>query len=187
MTIEEGHIVTNPTEIENKEKDDVLGILENEGYITQPFVNGTTTGIRFQGIPNTKGVHVDIVHILDLRKVRFSRAILGMKAAVLEKTHRSLESILSKFELEDRYEEKKLRTLNGRIILPMLKSKNLRQFSLVHDTRNVFVVTEDLGTSIDFSWLTKRDHIVSVSQLSMALKGNVASIKEVGKFVEKEK
>lgn len=187
MTIEGEQSVSNITQNKTVEKEDVIAILERADYLTKSYVNGLTTGLRFQGLPSTKGVHVDVVHILDLRKVNFGKAVLGMKAAVLEKTHRSISSILSEFEYIEQYEEKSLRTFSGRINLPMLRSKNLRHSSLIHHTRNVFVVTTDLGSTLDFSWLTRRDHIVDLSQLAMALKSNVVSQKDVSSFIVQEK
>jgi hypothetical protein len=180
-------VETNEQEIHDEELGDIQQILKEYSYQFRTYPNGLTTGIRFKGIPGTRGVLVEILHVIDLRVASFGGTNLARKSAILARTNRSTDSILTDFKMQDRYVEKRVWTIQGRITMKMLRTKNLRTSSLIHQTINVYVVHGGVGTGIDFSWLTDRDHIVSIDELHRSLKGDVFSVKELQDFVISEK
>ena len=73
---------------------DISRSLKLTGHVTTRYANGLTLGVRMEAIPGTRGVHVDIVFVLDLREAAFGKGGLAMRAAVLETVNRDLDRVL---------------------------------------------------------------------------------------------
>jgi hypothetical protein len=174
----------------HEEVTDIISILKKHDYVTVPPANGMTVGIRFQGVPHTRGVHADVVFVLDLREMSYSRAQLSMKTALLDKLNRGVEVILKDMDAADRYNERVLRTVKGKIRLQMLKSKNLRSCSLLHETRTIYIVTPEGGSTVDFSWLQENKRMVTINEFPtklFELKTNPLSQENMQKLITSEK
>ncbi|MFX1369688.1 MAG: hypothetical protein ACFFAY_13920, partial [Promethearchaeota archaeon] len=71
------------------------GDLQALRHYTCEYPNGLCCGVRLEAIPGTRGVHVDVVHVLDLREAEFGNSGLAMRAAILEGVNRPLSRILA--------------------------------------------------------------------------------------------
>ena len=159
-SIEEMEVEENETvekKVEDEEVSDIQRVLEDASFRVRIYPNGITTGFRFKGIPRTRGVHVEVVHVIDLRIASFGTTNFARKSAILARTNRDIGSILAEHKMHDRYVEKRIWTMKGRITLKMLRTQNLRTCSLIHQTTNVYAIHDGTGTGIDFSWLMNRN------------------------------
>ena len=89
MTVSEDNttdteVDTDTTTDEQSDEYDIIRILVGSGHHAKKLENGISLAIRFSGIPDTKGVHVEVVHVLDLRCARFGKSLFGMKSYVLD-------------------------------------------------------------------------------------------------------
>ena len=56
---------------EKVEEYDIESALKLTEHFTSRYPNGLTLGVRMEGVPGTRGVHVDVIFVLDLRKAEF--------------------------------------------------------------------------------------------------------------------
>ncbi len=175
-------------EAEASEKCDIEEALQATGHKTCVYPNRIVLGIKIDGIKGKRGVHVDIVHVLDWRKASFSGSLLAMQSAVLETLNRDLTSILRDVNLLDMHTSRSRRTTRGRIKFEMLKAHENHSGSQIHETRTVYVVTEDIRPSIDLSWLTNATRIVGIDQFALAKQSDTRSVlPEMQRRVKPEK
>ncbi len=188
---------TTHTEIEDTDtttaKDyDIIRILDRSGHHTLKKENGISIGIRFSGIPDTRGVHVEVVHVLDLRSAKFGKSPAGMKSHVLDVINRPLESIMNELSLNDQLVEKSIRTVWGKIPLRLLAPSKAalkkNKTSLIHETRTVYVVTNDVRPSYDLSWITEGNRILSINEFAIARSSDARSrLPELKQGIDTEK
>ncbi|NHJ15145.1 MAG: hypothetical protein EAX95_15790 [Candidatus Thorarchaeota archaeon] len=150
--------------------------LESSGHYTCDYPNGLCLGVRFEAITGTRGVHVDVAHVLDLRKAEFGKSGLAMRAALLEVVNRPLQNILSDVGLGGLLEEKTLPTPFGKVPLLLMESLSGTGSSLVHETRTIYVVREDTRTSLNLSWLTDSSRIIAASDLPLARRSDIRAM-----------
>ncbi|MHA2379622.1 MAG: hypothetical protein ACXADS_10105 [Candidatus Thorarchaeota archaeon] len=155
---------------------DIEEVLGKAGHSIKTHQNGLTLGIRLSGIRGTRGVHVEVVHVLDLRRAMFGRSVLAMQAGILESINRPLDSILRDVDLEDLLEEKTLMSPAGKVEFPILRSPHNDSASLVHETRTVYTVFADGTTPRDVSWLAEDSRVIPASELSLLLTSDSRSL-----------
>jgi len=181
----------NETKIEHKEEKedyDIESALKLTGHFTSRYPNGLTIGVRLEAVPGTRGVHVDIVFVLDLRKAEFGKGGLAMRAAVLETVNRDLERVLSDVRLDDFFSEHSILTPFGRVRLPLMKGIATGSISLLHETRTVYVITENAKPSAELSWLTEAGRIVAADQFALIRQSDARSkLPDLKKSVEGSK
>ena len=88
------------TELAQNDRFNITKILNDFNHLVYEYPDGLTLGVRLAGISGTRGVHVDIVHVLDFRKANYDNALMAMQAAVLETVDRSLSDILKDVGLQ---------------------------------------------------------------------------------------
>ena len=183
---EEERIEEEPTKspIDN----DISEALRLTDHMARDYPNGMTLGVKLQPVPGTRGVHVDIVFVLDLRKAAFGKGGLAMRAAVLETVNRDLESVLDDVGLSEFLHEHAILTPWGRVRLPLLKGMAKGSLSLMHETRTVYVITESTKPTLDLSWLTETGRIVTVDQFALIRQSDARSkLPDLKKSVQGEK
>jgi hypothetical protein len=175
--------------VKGQEKEnEVLTVLQTTGHKTCVYSNGLVAGVRFEGILGTRGVHVDIVHVLDLRVAKFGRSNLAMRAAVLESISRSFEGILGDIGIQDQLDSRSLLTPWGRIQMKFLQDSSGQNCSMIHETRSVYVITEGARPAIDLSWLTDNSRVIDASELGLIRNSDARSLlPELKKGVGSEK
>ncbi|MHA2161053.1 MAG: hypothetical protein ACXABF_01435 [Candidatus Thorarchaeota archaeon] len=161
---------------EQEQENDILNALQTTGHQTCVYSNGLIAGIRLEGIPGTRGVHVDIVHVLDLRVAKFGRSNLAMRAAVLESINRGLKGILEDIGIQDQLDDRSLLTPWGRIQMIFLRDTSGQKCSMIHETRTVYVITEGARPVLDLSWLTDNTRVIDVSELGLLRNSDVRSL-----------
>ncbi|MHA2081875.1 MAG: hypothetical protein ACW99H_12105 [Candidatus Thorarchaeota archaeon] len=163
------------TSTKEKKKHDISDALEVTGHFTTRYPNGLTLGIRLQAIPGARGVHVDVVYVLDLREAEFGKSGLAMRAAVLESINRSLPRVLGDVGLEEFLNEQTVLTPWGRVRLPLLRSSSGKAESLIHETRTVYVITEGAKPTMDLSWLTDTGRVVTAEEFVLIRRSDARS------------
>lgn len=175
-----------PTE-EQKEYD-IVTSLELTGHLTARYTNGLALGVRMEAVPGTRGVHVDIVFVLDLRAATFGKGGLAMRAAVLETVNRDFNRVLSDIGLGECIQEHAVLTPFGRVRLPLIRGMAKGSLSLIHETRTVYVITENAKPTTDLSWLTESGRIVTADQFALIRQSDARSrLPELKKNVEQSK
>ena len=169
---EDKEIKTEP--IEEKEYD-IESALKLTEHFTFRYPNGLTLGVRMESVPGTRGVHVDVVFVLDLRKAEFGKGGLAMRAAVLETVNRPLEKVLCDVGLDEFLSEHNVITPFGRVRLPLMRGMANGSISLMHETRTVYVITENAKPSADLTWLTETGRIVTVDQFALIRQSDARS------------
>jgi hypothetical protein len=154
---------------------DIVRVLEGAGHRTAEYPNGLVLGVRLVGVPGTRGVYVDVVHVLDLRKARFGRSTLAMQAAILESVSGSLKSILKDVGLLDAFEVRSLLSPFGRMELSVMRSFDSESSSLIHVTRTIYAVYKEGSSRRDLSWLTDTSRIIPDNQLGLLLSSDSRS------------
>ena len=183
---EDKEIKNEPTE--EQEEYDIDAALKLTGHFTSKYPNGLTLGVRLEAVPGTKGVHVDIVFVLDLRKAEFGKGGLAMRAAVLETVNRDLEKVLSDVDLVGFLREHNVLTPFGRVRLPLMRGMKSGSLSLMHETRTVYVITENAKASADLTWLTETGRIVTADQFALIRQSDARSkLPDLKKSVESSK
>ncbi|MHA1493650.1 MAG: hypothetical protein ACTSRQ_06505 [Candidatus Thorarchaeota archaeon] len=161
--------------VQEKEDYDIEVALKLTEHFTSRYPNGLTLGVRMEGVPGTKGVHVDVVFVLDLRKAEFGKGGLAMRAAVLETVNRPLERVLSDVGLDDFLSGHNVITPFGRVRLPLMRGMENGSISLMHETRTVYVITENAKPSADLTWLTETGRIVTADQFALIRQSDARS------------
>ena len=152
---------------EGKEEYDIITSLELTGHITTRYPNGLTLGVKKEAIPNTRGVHVDIVFVLDLREASFGKGGLAMRAAVLETVNRNLDRVLDDVGVSKSVEVHMVLTPFGKVRLPLMRGMAKGSRSLMHETRTIYVITENAKPTTDLTWLTDSGRIVTADQFAL--------------------
>ncbi|MFW9960382.1 MAG: hypothetical protein ACFFDV_05155 [Candidatus Thorarchaeota archaeon] len=169
-------------------KNDIAEALRRTDHIVTEYPNGMTLGVKLESVPGTRGVHVDIVFVLDLRKAAFGKGGLAMRAAVLETVNRDLEKVMSDVGLGEFLQDHAILTPWGRVHLPLLRGMAKGSLSLMHETRTVYVITENAKPTRDLSWLTETGRIVTADQFVLIRQSDTRSkLPDLKKCVQKEK
>jgi hypothetical protein len=161
--------------VKEKEEYDIESALKLTEHFTSRYPNGLTLGVRMEGVPGTKGVHVDVVFVLDLRKAEFGKGGLAMRAAVLETVNRPLERVLGDVGLDDFLSEHNVITPFGRVRLPLMRGMANGSTSLMHETRTIYVITENAKPTADLTWLTETGRIVTADQFALIRQSDARS------------
>ncbi|MFW9931394.1 MAG: hypothetical protein ACFFDR_01970 [Candidatus Thorarchaeota archaeon] len=169
---EETEDVTTPTRDHDY---DVLRALIATGHHVCEYPNGLVLGVHIEGIPGRRGVHVDSVYVLDLRRASFGTARLAMQAAVLETINRDMCSVLQDIEMDYTLTTVSKRTTKGKLILPMLKANQSHPGTMVHNTRTVYVVTGNERPKLDLSWLTEPSRVLHADDFLLARRSDMRS------------
>jgi hypothetical protein len=151
-----------------KRSSDLIDALRASGHFTCEYSNGLVTGVRLESISGARGVHVELVHVLDLRTARFGKSSLAMRAALLESVNRNYETILHDVGLGDCLERRNLKTPFKTVSLLVLRGIKGKGVSLIHPTRTIYVVTRNVKPKMDLSWLTDSGRIVTVEEFALA-------------------
>jgi len=177
MTIarEEENVMEGETSFDEGKANDITDALRVTGHFTAKYPNGLTLGVRLEAIPGTRGVHVDVVYVLDLREASFGKSGLAMRAAVLESINRSLTRVLGDVGLEELMQEQSVLTPWGRVQLPLLRGAKGKTSSLIHETRTVYVITEGTKPTMDLSWLTESGRVVTPEEFVLIRKSDTRS------------
>ncbi|MFW9871466.1 MAG: hypothetical protein ACFFEL_17695, partial [Candidatus Thorarchaeota archaeon] len=154
---------------------EISDALKVTGHFTTKYPNGLTLGVRMESIPGTRGVHVDIVYVLDLREAEFGKSGLAMRAAVLESINRTLSRVLGDVGLEEFMQDQSVFTPWGRVRLPLLRGISGKSTSLIHETRTVYVITEDTKPSMDLTWLTDTGRVVTPEEFVLIRRSDARS------------
>ncbi len=166
----------------------IVGLLERTGHKTHIYSNGIIAALRLEGIEGTRGVHVDIVFIVDWDLGAFTGTKMGTQAVLLEIVNRSTDSILRDFGYGDRYCTISKRTLKGNVCIDTLCPDLGKQGSVIHATRTVYVVYEERRPGMDLSWLTEEARILPKEDFIVARESDIRSHRpEVQRRVAEEK
>ncbi|MGY5863154.1 MAG: hypothetical protein RTV41_00975 [Candidatus Thorarchaeota archaeon] len=171
----EGEGLEEEPSIDEKKAHDITEALRVTGHFTTRYPNGLTLGVRMESVPGTRGVHVDVVYVLDLREASFGKSGLAMRAAVLESINRSLSRVLGDVGLEDLMQDQSVLTPWGRVRLPLLKGAKGKSASLIHETRTVYVITEGTKPTMDLSWLTDSGRVVTPEEFMLIRRSDARS------------
>lgn len=171
----EGEDLEEEPSIDEKKSHDITDALRVTGHFTTRYPNGLTLGVRMESVPGTRGVHVDVVYVLDLREASFGKSGLAMRAAVLESINRSLSRVLGDVGLEELMQDQAVLTPWGRIRLPLLKGAKGKSASLIHETRTVYVITEGTKPTMDLSWLTDSGRVVTPEEFVLIRRSDARS------------
>lgn len=158
-----------------KKEHEISAALEVTGHFTVRYPNGLTLGVRLESVPGTRGVHVDVVYVLDLREAEFGKSGLAMRAAVLESINRSLPRVLGDVGLEEFMKEQTVLTPWGRVRLPLLRGSSGKTESLIHETRTVYVITEGTKPTMDLTWLTDTGRVVTPEEFILIRRSDARS------------
>jgi hypothetical protein len=171
-----------------KDEREIEDALKLTGHLTANYPNGLSLGVRLEGVPGTRGVHIDVVFVLDLRKAMFGKGGLAMRAAVLETVNRDVQKVMADVGLSEFLHEHSIPTLWGRVKLPLLRGMAHDSLSLMHETRTVYVITENAKPTSDLTWLTDVGRIVTIDQFSLIKQSDArARLPELRKSVQTEK
>ncbi|MFW9980860.1 MAG: hypothetical protein ACFFE3_02955, partial [Candidatus Thorarchaeota archaeon] len=154
---------------------EISDALEVTGHFTTRYPNGLTLGVRLESVPGTRGVHVDIVFVLDLREAEFGKSGLAMRAAVLESINRTLPRVLGDVGLEEFLQEQSVLSPWGRVRLLLLRGMSGKSTSLIHETRTVYVITKDTKPSMDLTWLTDTGRVVTPEEFVLIRRSDARS------------
>lgn len=158
-----------------EEEYDIIRALKATGHEVCTYPNGLMLGVHIEGIPGRRGVHVDFVYVLDLRRTSFGKAPLAMQAAVLETLNRDLSEVLQDIETDHTLSMVTKKTLKGKIDLPLLKANPKHPGTMMHHTRTVYVITGDGRPKTDFSWLTEPSRVLHADAFLLARRSDMRS------------
>jgi hypothetical protein len=180
------HEVDETAEVSGSE---VVTHLESNEYKICEYPNGLIAGLRMQSIPGSKGVHVDVIHVLDLRKARFGRTRLAVQSALLDNMSKDLRHLLEDVGLAHMFEVQEVATPFGRAHLRVLRPPKNSRPSLIYETRSVYGVYSDTSVAPStIKWLTKPEKLVRASEFSLLHQSDLrSSLNEVRSAIEQEK
>ncbi len=170
ISLDDGH------EPESEEYD-LKKALTRLGYRVHMYRNGLTLAVRLEKLPSTRGVHVNIMYVLDLRRAEFGRSVIALKSQVLDIIDRQLPETLRDVGLDSGIDELKVRTPLGSITVPLFTSGNSARCSTLYSTKTVYVVTTDVRPSLDLSWLTDSSRIVTADGFVSAINSDNRSLR----------
>jgi len=161
------------------EKIDIAGTLSEMGHYVSCVADGVTLGIRLEEIPDSRGVHVDVVFVVHLRKMRLGAGPIALKAYLYPIISADLHQILGFVGLGQCLQERVFMTSRGRIRLQVMVHPRGGGASLVHRTTTVYVVTGDAPPATDLSWLTRPSRIVSLEELPIVRASDIRASRKV--------
>ena len=173
--VTDGEDLDQEPSAKEKKQHEISAALEVTGHFTVRYPNGLTLGVRLESVPGTRGVHVDVVYVLDLREAEFGKSGLAMRAAVLESINRSLPRVLGDVGLEEFMKEQTVLTPWGRVRLPLLRGSSGKTESLIHETRTVYVITEGTKPTMDLTWLTDIGRVVTPEEFVLIRRSDARS------------
>ncbi|MHA2208588.1 MAG: hypothetical protein ACXABV_05410 [Candidatus Thorarchaeota archaeon] len=162
-------------EVDGKSSD-IVDALKASGHSTCEYSNGLISAVRLESIPGARGVHVEVVHVLDLRTARFGKSGLAMRAALLESVNREYETVLHDVGLGDCIERRDLKIPFRTVSLLVLRGTKGKSVSLVHPTRTVYAVTRNVKPKMDLSWLTDSGRVVTAEEFALARRSDARSL-----------
>jgi hypothetical protein len=179
---------TETTTMATKDEHEIENALKLTGHHTTNYPNGLSLGVKLERVPGTRGVHIDVVFVLDLRKAMFGKGGLAMRAALLETVNRNLEKVMADVGLSEYLHEQSILTPWGHVRLQLLRGLTNDSLSLMHETRTIYVITENAKPTSDLSWLTDIGRIVTIDQFSLIRQSDArARLPELRKSIQTEK
>ena len=168
---------------------EVITHLEKNEYRICEYPNGLILGLRMQSIPGSKGVHVDVVHVLDLRKAEFGRTQIAMQSAFLDNMSKDLRHLLEDVGLGHMFEVQEVITPFGRAHLRVLRPPRSSRPSLIYETRSIYGVHSDISVAPStVDWLTKPGKIVRATEFPLLHESDFrSSLQDVRSAIEQEK
>ncbi len=175
-----------PQKSEVESSKDLIVALEKSEHRVRRLPNGIILGVRLAGVKGARAVHLDIIHVLDLRQARLGKTTLSMQAAVLETMRRETDAVLRDVGLDGMLHDRAYWTAAGKISVRVLKHTG--NCSVVYETRTVYVVHDGPRPSSDFSWLTEPARVVSASEFQLSRRSDMRAISnELGRRIDSEK
>ncbi len=177
------------TESAGTEENEIERHLKRNDYRVCQYPNGLTMGLRLQSVPGSRGVNVDVVHILDMRIARFGRTSLAAQSAVLETVCKDTRLLLADVGLGSLFESQEIVTPFGKSVLRVLRLPKASQASLIYETRNVYGVYSDASVPPStLEWLTESSKMIRVSELELLHRSDSrSSLQEVKKAIDSGK
>jgi len=177
---------TNPQKPEVEPSKDLIVSLEKSEHRVRRLPNGIITGVRLAGVKGARAVHLDIVHVLDLRLARLGKTTLSMQAAVLETMQRETDAVLRDVGLDGMMHERAYWTAAGKISMSVLDHEG--KYSLVYETRTAYVVHDGPRPSSDFAWLTEPSRVVPASEFQLSRRSDMRAMSnELSRQIDSEK
>lgn len=177
---------TDPQKPEVEPSKDLIVALEKSEHRVRRLPNGIIMGVRLAGVKGARAVHLDIVHVLDLRQARLGKTTLSMQAAVLETLQRETDAVLHDVGLDGMMHERAYWTAAGKISMRVLDHTG--NYSVVYETRTAYVVHDGPRPSSDFAWLTEPSRVVPVSEFQLSRRSDMRAISnELGRRIDSEK
>lgn len=165
-------------EVKAKGESEIVALLSATGYRTREYSNGICMGLALKPIPGSRGVHVDIVHVLDMRNAKFGRTPLAMQSAVLESINKRVELCLEDAGIGDRLITREVVAPHGTREITALRT-NSGSSSALHETRSVYVVyANDSVGPRDLDWLTDTSRVIRANEFSLLQKSDSRSLQQ---------
>ncbi|RLI57884.1 MAG: hypothetical protein DRO87_06510 [Candidatus Thorarchaeota archaeon] len=173
-TIEERNEEAEKEPIES----DIITILKAAGYRTREYPNGISLGVRLEGIPGSRCVHADVIHVLDMRTARFGNSTLAVQSSVLDNMNLEIEHVLEDVGLSGILHRTEILSPHGRRHFTTLKTRSGTSSYLV-ESRMIYVVhSDDAPGPGDLEWLTSPNHIVRFSDFGLIQKSDARSLRQ---------
>ncbi|TFF91066.1 hypothetical protein EU545_05810, partial [Candidatus Thorarchaeota archaeon] len=174
--------------VENQENE-IASYLESSEYRVCEYPNGLVMGLRLQSIPGGKGVHADVVHVLDLRQAKFGKTALAVQSALLDTIDKDLRHLLEDVGIGSMFEIQQIYTPFGRAHLRVLRPPKASRGSMVYETRSVYVVhSRDRVPPSNVTWLSRSTRIVSVDEFNLLHQSDTrSSLHDVKGSIEQTK
>ncbi|TFF92823.1 hypothetical protein EU546_07080 [Candidatus Thorarchaeota archaeon] len=167
---------------------DVVDILRSTGHVTRQYPNGIVLAVRTEGIPDSFGVHVDIVYVVDLRAARFGKGGLAMRSAVLETICCSLERALEDVGMGAQLGEKRAILPWKKVDVRALRAEDKQSWSVAYPTKTVYVIVDAVRPTRDLSWLTDEGRVLTIDELAVARRSDIRSyLPEIRAAVDESK
>ncbi|MDF1537708.1 MAG: hypothetical protein P1Q69_02255 [Candidatus Thorarchaeota archaeon] len=154
---------------------DIVKVFQSIKHKTAVYENGLVLGVHTCGIPGKRGVHLDLAYVVDLRRASFGKTTIAMQSGLIETLNRDIESVLRDVDLDENLIEVSKRTTRGRVEFMMLCANPNHPGSLIHITRTVYVIVNDVRPSTDLSWLTEPSRILNAEDFLLARRSDMRS------------
>ncbi|MGY5875417.1 MAG: hypothetical protein RTU30_06705 [Candidatus Thorarchaeota archaeon] len=154
---------------------ELIRTLESAGHRVHQYPNGLIVGVRLDGLRSTRGVHIDVVYILDMDFARFGKGAIAMQASILEIINQPLEKVLSDVGLVERLDVRHVGLPRRKVPIRSIRSSSGKSCSMLHDTMTVYVVSDEVRPSRDLSWLTDSSRLVTKDGFALAYQSDLRS------------
>ncbi len=154
---------------------DIVKVFHSIKHKTAVYENGLVLGVHTSGIPGRRGVHLGLAYVVDMRRALFGKTTIAMQSALLETLNRDIESVLRDVDLDEHLIEVSKLTTRGRVEFKMLRANPNHAGSLIHVTKTVYVIVNEVRPSIDLTWLTEPSRILNAEDFLLARRSDMRS------------